>query len=83
MRLPYSQSELPMTSLFNWRFTKAGRACWIVSCLCCSLFTPFLAKKALSQEISIAVRGELQKELSVLLADLKGDAVIFSSGMSL
>lgn len=43
----------------------------MISCLCCSLFTPFLAKKALSQEIPIAVRGELQKELSLSLADLK------------
>ncbi len=53
------------------RFAKAGKACWMVSCLCCSLLTPFLARRALSQEASIAVRGELQKELSVSLADLK------------
>lgn len=43
----------------------------MISCLSCSLLTPFLAKKALSQETVIAVRGELQKELSVSLADLK------------
>jgi hypothetical protein len=71
MRLPHSQRELPMSSLFSSRFSRAQRACWMISCLCCSLLTPFLAKKALSQETPIAVRGELQKELSLSLADIK------------
>jgi DMSO/TMAO reductase YedYZ molybdopterin-dependent catalytic subunit len=35
------------------------------------LLTPFLVQKALSQETPIAVRGELQKELSLSLADIK------------
>jgi hypothetical protein len=35
------------------------------------LLTPFLAKNALSQETPIAIRGELQKELSLSLADIK------------
>jgi len=60
-----------MSSFFNLRFSKAGKAYWMISCLCCSLLTLFLAKNALSQENSIAVRGELQKELSLSLADLK------------
>jgi hypothetical protein len=71
MRLPHSQREIPMSSLYNLRFSKAGKACWMISCLCCSLLTPFLAQKALSQEAAIAVRGELQKELYLSLADLK------------
>ncbi len=71
MWLPHSQREFPMTSLFNLRFSKARRACWMISCLCCSLLTPFLAKKALSQESSIMITGELQKELLLSLADLK------------
>jgi len=71
MRLPHSQMEIPMSFLFSLRFSKARRACWMISCLCCSLLTPFLAKKALSEEPSIAVRGELQKELSLSLADIK------------
>jgi hypothetical protein len=44
----------------------------MISCLCCPFLAPFLAQKAVSQEISIAVRGELQKELSLSPADLKG-----------
>jgi DMSO/TMAO reductase YedYZ molybdopterin-dependent catalytic subunit len=71
MRLPHSQRELPMSSLFSLHFPRARRACWMISCLCCSLLTPFLAKIALSQETPIAVRGELQKELSLSLADIK------------
>jgi hypothetical protein len=43
----------------------------MISCLCFSLLTPFLARKALSQETPIAVRGELQKELALSLADIK------------
>jgi DMSO/TMAO reductase YedYZ molybdopterin-dependent catalytic subunit len=43
----------------------------MISCLCCCLLAPFLAKKALSQETPILVRGELQKELSLSLADIK------------
>jgi hypothetical protein len=60
-----------MFSFFNFRFTRARRAFWLFSFLCCSLLIPFLARKALSQETSIEVRGELQKELSLSLADLK------------
>lgn len=60
-----------MSSLLNMDFLRARRACWMISCLCCSLLTPFLAKNAVSQETSIAVRGELQKELSLSLADIK------------
>jgi DMSO/TMAO reductase YedYZ molybdopterin-dependent catalytic subunit len=71
MRLPHSQRELPMSSLFSLHFSRARRACWMISCLCFSLLTPFLARKALSQETPIAVRGELQKELSLSLADIQ------------
>jgi DMSO/TMAO reductase YedYZ molybdopterin-dependent catalytic subunit len=71
MRLPHSQRELPMSSLFSLHFSRARRACWMISCLCFSLLTPFLARKALSQETPIAVRGELQKELALSLADIK------------
>ena len=71
MWLPHSQRELPMSSLFSLHISRARRACWMISCFCCSLLTPFLAKKALSQETPIAVRGELQKELSLSLADIK------------
>jgi hypothetical protein len=71
MRLPHSQREFPMSSLFSLRFAQARRACLLISCLCCALLTPFLAKRALSQERQIAVQGELQRELSLSLADLK------------
>ncbi len=71
MRLPHSQRELPMSSLLNLNFLWARRACWMIFCLCCSLLTPFLAKKAFSQEIPIAVRGELDSQLSLSRADLK------------
>lgn len=60
-----------MSSLLSLHFSRARRACWMISCLCCSLLTPFLAKNALSQEYPIAVRGELQKELLLSLADIK------------
>jgi DMSO/TMAO reductase YedYZ molybdopterin-dependent catalytic subunit len=43
----------------------------MISCLFCSLLYPFLVNKALSQEIPIAVRGELEKELTLSLADIK------------
>ncbi len=72
MRLPHSQRELPMSSLFDLNFLWARRACWMVSCLCCAILTPFLEKQAMSQEPSIAVRGELQQEMSLSLADVKG-----------
>jgi DMSO/TMAO reductase YedYZ molybdopterin-dependent catalytic subunit len=71
MRLPHSQRELPMFFLFDLHFPRARRACWMISCLCCALLTLFLAKTAVSQETSIAVRGELEKELSLSLADIK------------
>jgi hypothetical protein len=71
MRLPHSQRELPMSSLFSLHFSRARRARWMMSCLCCSLLTLFLVKKVLSQETPIAVRGELQQELSLSLADIK------------
>jgi hypothetical protein len=60
-----------MSSLFCLRFFQARKACWMIFCLCGFLLTPFLAKTVLSQEPSIAVRGELQKELSLSLADIK------------
>lgn len=60
-----------MSSIPKLRFSKAGRSYWILSCLCCSLLSPFLAQNALSQETAISVRGELQTELSISLADLK------------
>ena len=71
MWLPHSQREFSMSSLLSLRFALARRACLLASCLCCALLIPFLAKKASSQEIPIAVRGELQQELSLSLADLK------------
>lgn len=61
------------TSLFNMPL-RARRARWMISCLCCFLLTPLLAKKALSQESPIAVRGELKTELSLSLADMKAMA---------
>jgi DMSO/TMAO reductase YedYZ molybdopterin-dependent catalytic subunit len=60
-----------MSSLLSLRFAQARRARLFISCLCCALLTPFLAKKALSQETPIAVRGEVEQELSLTLADLK------------
>ena len=71
MRLPHSQREFPVFSLHSLRFAQARRACLLISCLCCALLAPFLVKRSLSQEASIAVRGELQQELSLSLADLK------------
>jgi len=53
------------------RFARALGARISVSCLCCALLAPFLAKRAVSQESPIAVRGELQQELSLTLADLE------------
>ncbi|MGD0099125.1 MAG: hypothetical protein ABSC60_02120 [Acidobacteriota bacterium] len=43
----------------------------MISCAFCFLITFFLVKEALPQETPIAVRGELQKELSLSLADIK------------
>jgi DMSO/TMAO reductase YedYZ molybdopterin-dependent catalytic subunit len=60
-----------MSSLFSLRFNKIRKSCLLISCLCCALLSPFLAKEVLSQETPIAVRGELQQELSLSLADLK------------
>jgi hypothetical protein len=71
MRLPHSRREPPMSSLNVLPFLRARRACWMISCLFCSLLYPFLVKTVLSQETSIAVRGELEKELSLSLADIK------------
>lgn len=53
------------------RFARALGARISASCLCCALLAPFLATRAVSQESPIAVRGELQQELSLTLADLK------------
>jgi hypothetical protein len=43
----------------------------MICCLCGALLSPLLANSAMSQENPIAVRGELQKELSLSLSDLK------------
>lgn len=71
MRLPYSQREFPMLSLICLRLAQTKRLCLLISCLCCVVLSPFLLKKSFSQETAIAVRGELQQELSLSLADLK------------
>ena len=66
MRLPYSQRELPMYSKFILR-SQTQRTCQVL----CALLASFLAQNALSQETKISVRGELQKELALSLADIK------------
>jgi DMSO/TMAO reductase YedYZ molybdopterin-dependent catalytic subunit len=60
-----------MFSLFNSQIAKIVKASRVISSLSGALFILLLAKEALPQESSIAVRGELQKELSLSLADLK------------
>ena len=71
MRLPHSRRERSMSSSNSLNLSKGRMACLVFSCLCCSLLTPFLTRNALSQDASIAVRGELQNELSLSPADLK------------
>lgn len=60
-----------MYSLLSLRLARPPRACWLISCICCALLTPFLAETGLGQETPIAVRGDVQQELSLSLADLK------------
>jgi DMSO/TMAO reductase YedYZ molybdopterin-dependent catalytic subunit len=60
-----------MSFSINLHLSQAPKACWMISCLCCALLSPFLVKKALSQETSILVRGEVKSELSLSLTDLK------------
>jgi hypothetical protein len=60
-----------MSSFLSLRFAQVRSTGLLITCLCVALLTPFLAKKALSLETAIAVRGEVQQELSLSLADLK------------
>ncbi len=68
MGLPHSQREFEMSSLLSIRFALSRRACLLAAC---TLLIPSPAEKASAQETSIAVRSELQQELSLTLADLK------------
>lgn len=60
-----------MSSSFNQTFPRARKARWMISCLFSCLFYLLVATNALSQETPIAVRGELEKELLLSLADIQ------------
>jgi hypothetical protein len=60
-----------MTSTTAFQFTRAQRVCWQISCLFYLLLGSLSIDRAFSQETQIAVRGELQKELSLSVADIK------------
>jgi DMSO/TMAO reductase YedYZ molybdopterin-dependent catalytic subunit len=60
-----------MFSSSSLRFLQVRKTCWVISCLCCAVLSSLLANTAGAQENQIVVRGELQKELSLSLSDLK------------
>jgi DMSO/TMAO reductase YedYZ molybdopterin-dependent catalytic subunit len=60
-----------MSSLFSSHIFKVRKACWIICCTISFLITPVLVNQVSSQETAITVRGELQKELSLSLSDIK------------
>jgi DMSO/TMAO reductase YedYZ molybdopterin-dependent catalytic subunit len=52
-------------------FSQARKACWMIFSLLCLLIAPVLASEAWAQETSIAIKGEVLKELSLSIADIK------------
>jgi DMSO/TMAO reductase YedYZ molybdopterin-dependent catalytic subunit len=60
-----------MFSSDNLHFSQARKACRMISSVLCLLIAPILASRAWPQETSIAVKGEVLKELSLSIADIK------------
>lgn len=60
-----------MFSSDNLHFSQARKACRMISSVLCLLIAPVLASRAWPQETSIAIKGEVLKELSLSIADIK------------